>query len=274
MIVMASWKIVGASALVALSCCGQSLPQIQAGLSPPPAPTQPSAPTPPPRAAAPCAVAEAQCPAGTYLDNTVVGQRSFESSVRAAGAAVRNTGSGECRFTCRQLCPDRTAPHVEETSSQADGSVVRKFWCDELKTLAYIETSKANGTDISEKLIVPVECQKSGEPFARDYCDVRQCNVGWVRGRIQVDPTGDVIVQMGLETDDVFKGRCGSLSWSVLDAEGKTVGSGETGSLCVPGKGFGGTAVIRDMDPKVERKLVGPQMTRVASARVIARCNQ
>jgi len=101
-----------------------------------------------------CADAGVRCPAGTYPDSAYVAEQSYEARREAApGQIVKNVVSGECRFTCRQLCPSGSTPRVEETSSAAEGRLTRKFSCDALPRQLFVETTK--GGVATGKVVAP-----------------------------------------------------------------------------------------------------------------------
>jgi len=226
---------------------------------------------PRPAQSAPCSVEGLQCPQDTYLDNSQSGKRAYVGeSKKVPGGIVIASGEGECRFTCRQLCPDGTSPHIEETISQSEGTTIRKYTCDALPKQALLETMKDGATTMT--VLREIACQPSTAEFARGYCAVTKCDPGWVRASIRVELTGETVVQVGLEDDNVIRQQCGSAKWSIINAGGNILLEGETHLTCMPGKGFAGQANIV-AKPDETFHLNPNLISRVAKLEIIPRCN-
>lgn len=137
--------------------------------------------------------------------------------------------------------------------------------------------SKAHSTDLLRKSsrlgsigTRSASCETSRLEFARGYCAVAQCPVGWVRGSVKVFPDGQAIAELQLETDDLLRGPCGYLTWEIRDEKGGFVGKGRTEKQCLGGKPPG-KALIKNFEPVVSAVGVD-QAARTRQVIVEAKC--
>lgn len=223
----------------------------------------------PSASAPPCAGIKGDCPKDTYPDVTSVDSESY-SGATAAGAPVKATVTGACRVTCRQMCPSFTVPVVTETTDQSAGTKTRRYTCSAVPDTQY--TVRESGGIATGLLVKAHACVVSSHPYAASFCSVKKCGPGWSRASIRVDINGAVYVETGLESDDVFKGVCGTATWSIKDGAGSVIVSGTTKRTCIGGKLGNGKAVSSTSGPMVVTTLSLEQLARVAALNVEADC--
>jgi hypothetical protein len=73
----------------------------------------------------------------------------------------------------------------------------------------------------------------------------------WVRASAVLKSNGDLIAQLGLETDSTFFGIAGTVTVLLKDKDGKVVGSAETAQCSLAGKPPG-KAVRKDFTSKIQ----------------------
>lgn len=117
----------------------------------------------------------------------------------------------------------------------------------------------------------PLECVISSHPYARNYCSVTACTTGYLRARIAMRSNGDLITQIGEETDDVFSGPRGFGAWRVLDSKGAVLKEGNTATYSIGGKGFGGQALIHE-EPEVSSPMPLDVAKNAATVEIVANC--
>jgi hypothetical protein len=117
----------------------------------------------------------------------------------------------------------------------------------------------------------PLECTISTHPYARNYCSLATCTTGYLRARVAMRANGDLITQIGEETDDVFSGPRGFGTWRVLDAKGVVLKEGNTATYSIGGKGFGGQAIIHE-EPEVSSPMPLDVAKNAAVVEIVANC--
>lgn len=134
---------------------------------------------------------------------------------------------------------------------------------------------------ISPSAFAAVDCAPSTNPFGRSdvsghpYCAVQQCpNDGpWSRGRVTLQADGTVWIYRGLETNSVFLGVAGQVSFALNDSGGQPVVDGD-----VPGVEIGPKPIRWAGGPRIENlpgislKIPLEQARRVKSISVTATC--
>ena len=87
---------------------------------------------------------------------------------------------------------------------------------------------------------VVLQCNNDPGVWGRGDCALARGHHGqWVRGSVRLLSNGQVQAKVGLETDSTFFGISGNLTFDLLDANNKVVGSGSTDKVHIPGKSPG-----------------------------------